>query len=213
MYRTVSHCVHCSEVCFWDQHVWLAVHVNLPSPTVSVVTAQYYVIRICRILWIESSADELLPVYHEGQCCSAHGSPGYKPAGEIMQPEGTHTGLVDWLSATFPPMVIKSLLLIFGTVTAWPLTVASNPLEITVLLMVGVGTQFTAFSCGKPLVPVPCMGEQPSPNDPGPGGIGFLKNSSSTKIRLPYRRIHPFKEHSWMVFGPLTEPCNSYNQF
>lgn len=101
-----------------------------------------------------------------------------------MQPEGAHTGLVDWLSATFPPIVIESLLLVLGMVSALPLPVVSNPLEITVLLTVGVGTQFTAFSCGKPLVPVPCMGEQPSPNDPGPGGIGFLKNNSSTKIWL-----------------------------
>lgn len=70
---------------------------------------------------------------------------GYKPGREIMQPQGAHICLVDWIWLTFPPVVMESLLIIFWMVMAFPLTVVFNLLEITVLLMIEVGTQITVF--------------------------------------------------------------------
>lgn len=53
---------HCSQVCFGDQHVWIGVHVNLSSLNLFILTARYFITRICRILLIYSSADERVAI-------------------------------------------------------------------------------------------------------------------------------------------------------
>lgn len=62
---------------------------------------------------------------HDGNATVNSASPlheflGHGPGGEIMQSEGVYIGLADWVLPTFPPMVVKRLLLISGMVMAFP---------------------------------------------------------------------------------------------